>query len=164
MENDGETAEKWRETFSQLMKQLPDGYVTKRDAIIEMRKVFHEELAASLAPDCNKFASEARHDSADLKLKLAAGLNRDLRLCGLQVRCPKTGLPGTLLGGTVSSRKEDEGAFSIATPQGRSGAYKRSFTAQQLPYLELVRLPDVVEKDHIGKRGRSAGGDPQRGR
>jgi hypothetical protein len=87
----------WIEQTRAFLESLPTDYASSYPAITALRHAFHAELAKSLESRFNEKINSMRQDTYEEKHALATWANRELRLLGLAIKCPKTARPAILV-------------------------------------------------------------------
>jgi hypothetical protein len=132
------------EALRQTRQTLPNDYRKQYTALLEIRKLFHAEVASALAPVLNEYAKQQPQTTVDERRELAASINNDLRSLGMTLKCPKTGLPVTMIVDTQDAAHPDVSRFRLERRDDR-GRKIRTFTSGDLPDLELMEDPPRIE-------------------
>ncbi len=157
-ENSGES--KWATLVQSQLARLPAEYAQRYAAASEMRHAFQSKLAESLQESLNEHLKTVPQDTLIEKQALASWVNEQLRLQGLAIRCPKTGLPAILVADFKDAQSEDISRFRLEVRDPRRGRYK-SFSSGGL--FEFTLIEDLPRQESMSRRYRSQR-DDQRGK
>ena len=141
----------WQKVFSTLLDRLPTDYTAAYPQLLELRSIFHHELASCMQARLNEHLTKLELDSYQQKQGIATWVNQQLREVGLAIRDPKTGRPATLVADTRDANDElGRFRFDVRDDDGRT---RRTFTSNTLPLLELME--DEVRREAFAKQQRS---------
>ena len=91
----------WIKRTETLLASLPEDYGRRYAQMVELSHTFRASLAAAMEPLLNaRLKAKTPQDTYEQKHALVAWVNHELRLLGLAIRCPKTGLPAILVADT----------------------------------------------------------------
>jgi hypothetical protein len=107
----------------------------------EVRTLFLEELAERIEKPLNEFLAEQPHSTFHEKTNLARWLNSALEAIGLCLQCPKTKLPGILVGN--HGDYSEHGRFQVNV-FGPNGERKVSLSSVELPLLHIIPRPMTI--------------------
>lgn len=141
--------EPWQAAIRQrLFASLPEEFAGRYKLVTRINHAFRAELAATLQGSLNDHLAAMPQDSLAEKQALASWVNEHLRLLGLAVRCPKTGLPGTLLADFQDAAHEDTTRFRVEV-RDRTGRRFKSYTSPSL--FDLTLIEDTPRQEPLAR-------------
>jgi len=127
-----------------LLRSLPTDYDNARDVAKEIRRTFHEELAAAMQPRLNGKMKTMPHDTYQEKQVLASWVNHTLHAdLGLAIRCPRSREPAILIA-DIRSTATQMSRFRLEI-HDKKGRKVRTYSSAKLPELELMEDPPRQE-------------------
>ena len=127
---------------------------------VRWNQLFHEELAAALAPRLNEHLATVPQQTIEQMRDVATGLNAQLKQLGLAIRSPAGGHASWLVAETKSAAEPGVCRYRFFETNER-GRAKRRLACRTLPALTLMPLPARIES--FAKRYADRAGDEDRG-
>ncbi|MCA9245137.1 MAG: hypothetical protein KDA32_14355, partial [Phycisphaerales bacterium] len=131
---------RWREAIRKLLADMPEDYDARREAMVRLRDVFHQEIAASIEPGLNAYAAEQPQSDLASCRKLAADVNRHLRELGLTLASPDNSGPAILLADFQDAQHKESLRFRLQITDETGRRFRRLASAK-LPALRPVPVP-----------------------
>lgn len=141
-----------------LAQKPGNDYERARDSTAGATRLFFEECAHRLEPALNARIAQLPQATYEDKKELSKWINHEVRMLGLSVACPKTGLPAYITGHPGNDRRVGRFVFHALNPDGTRTT---SYSVVKLPPLRLVRTSPETARGSWVERTQSRGG-PQR--
>jgi hypothetical protein len=122
-----------RQFLRQLLSGLPARYEERYEALLRLRRIFHEEAGLALQTELRAHAREQPQDTHADRESLIRVLSEDLQRLGLTLECPQTGSRATLA--SLADDPRNRYQFLVRLPGGRESP---SIATPDLPDLHLV--------------------------
>lgn len=137
--------EKFNQTLANSIDALPSDYHVRREALSALEAAARAAIGHALESAMNAHAATLPQSTYDEKKALARWVNHELREFRLALKCPKTGLPATLVGHPGWDPAVGRFQFEVVEKGRRP---RRTFSSVTLPPLEL--LAEAPERSPTG--------------
>lgn len=129
----------WRRVVRQHLAAQTGSLDERLAALLDARRAFHAELAAAATPVLNAMLQQRDDGLLESRRKLCSWVNETLRMFGLAIRCPKTGVPSIVIA-NPRDQDDDRGRFRLEH-RDEAGRVARTFSSVDTPALDLMEDP-----------------------
>ncbi len=149
-----------RQVIQSLFSDLPPTYGARWQALLQLRDIFHQEMATCLQPSLNQYLSKQQPANSGEKDNLAAHVTHDLRMLGLAIRSPVSPDPARL--SVAGVRKRGISSIKYRLESIMKGPRQSDPTFDEIPIIELRSDPMRCQTLPLTLRSSRRGGDRER--
>jgi hypothetical protein len=127
---------RFREQLRGYIESLPENYVSRYAACLELREAFQMEMAKGLEESLNEFCLAQPQDTLVQMRELCSRINAEARRLSLGIRCPKSGRSGHLVADYQDADHPEKTRFLIDCVQADGRKLRSVFYS--FPKVALV--------------------------